>query len=1013
MERWDGVPGSLVSDLTANAAYPDNPTVRSYPTLFELPTSTADNYGSRMRGYITPPTTGNYIFWIASDDNSELWLGTSSDPATARQIASVPSWTNSREWTKFTQQQSASIALTAGSRYYIETRHKEGASGDNLAVGWQGPGITGEAERPIPGARLAPFVLTAPVAKTILAERWDGISGTSVANLTSNANYPNNPTSRSYATLYELAGANGDNYGTRTRGYVTPPTTGNYTFWIASDDNSELWLGTSSDPATARRIALVSSFTNSREWTKMAEQQSAAIALTGGTRYYIETRHKEGTGGDNLAVGWQGPGITGDAERPIPGARLAPFILASPPAITSQPANQTVGIGQTATFSVTATGAAPLNYQWRRNGADIAGANAASYTTPAVASGDNGALFSVTVGNSLGTVTSDNAVLTIGVPPSITLQPAHQTVNVGAPANFAVTATGTAPLSYQWRRNGADIPGATSASYAIATTVAADDGAQFAVLISNPAGSVLSSTVLLTVNVPPRIVTQPVAQTVNGGQTATFSLTATGTRLSYGWRKDGSLIIGAPNAPTYTTPPTTAAMDGSLYSCYVTNTAGADMSLSVRLTVLAPPVITTQPANQSVNLGQTATFFVAAAGSGPLVYQWRKNGADIGGATFSSYTTPAATAADNGAQFSVVVSNAQGNVTSSIAVLSVGAVPPAITTQPASQSVAVGQTALFTVAASGSAPLAYQWRKNGINIGGATAASYTTPAATAADNGALFSVVVSNASGTATSTNAVLTVVSPPVITTQPASQTVNLGQTATFTVTASGSAPLGFQWRKNGANITGATAAAYTTPATVAADNGALFSVVVSNSLGSVPSANAILTVISVTPNARKIAVSGELVDAAGNPLGYPAPVTVDAIVKLYTDPVAGTNLYTEDFRAAAGKGVRVSNGLFVARMGEGVSSQNLQQVLTANPNLWVEITIDDGSPDILSPRTPLTASPYSLGGTPAPAVAAALSGNGDPNLLGVTGDVGATYVNGEDNSTWFKMKSTWKRLD
>jgi hypothetical protein len=454
-------------------------------------------------------------------------------------------------------------------------------------------------------------------------------------------------------------------------------------------------------------------------------------------------------------------------------------------------------------------------------------------------------------------------------------------------------------------------------------------------------------------------------------------------------------------------------MDGSLYSCYVTNTAGADMSLSVRLTVLAPPVITTQPANQSVNLGQTATFFVAAAGSGPLVYQWRKNGADIGGATFSSYTTPAATAADNGAQFSVVVSNAQGNVTSSIAVLSVGAVPPAITTQPASQSVAVGQTALFTVAASGSAPLAYQWRKNGINIGGATAASYTTPAATAADNGALFSVVVSNASGTATSTNAVLTVVSPPVITTQPASQTVNLGQTATFTVTASGSAPLGFQWRKNGANITGATAAAYTTPATVAADNGALFSVVVSNSLGSVPSANAILTVISVTPNARKIAVSGELVDAAGNPLGYPAPVTVDAIVKLYTDPVAGTNLYTEDFRAAAGKGVRVSNGLFVARMGEGVSSQNLQQVLTANPNLWVEITIDDGSPDILSPRTPLTASPYSLGGTPAPAVAAALSGNGDPNLLGVTGDVGATYVNGEDNSTWFKMKSTWKRLD
>jgi hypothetical protein len=403
---------------------------------------------------------------------------------------------------------------------------------------------------------------------------------------------------------------------------------------------------------------------------------------------------------------------------------------------------------------------------------------------------------------------------------------------------------------------------------------------------------------------------------------------------------------------------------------------------------------------------------VVANGTAPLAYQWRRGGINIGGATSATYTAPPATAADNGAQFSVVVSNSAGTITSAIAILTVNAAP-VITNQPSPSTVNIGQTATFNVFATGAAPLAYQWRRNGVNIVGATSPSYTTPAATAADNGALYSVVVSNPQGTVTSTNALLTVLISPVITTQPANQTVNLGQTATFSVAVTGTAPLAYVWRKNGVNIIGANSAAYTTPATVAADNGARFSVAVSNPAGGVTSVDAILTVVVTTTNSRKLAVSGELVDAAGNPLGFPSPVTVDAIVRLYNDSVAGTALYTEDFRAAAGKGVRVTNGLFVARLGEGVSAQNLQQIVAANANLWVEVTIDDGTPDILRPRTPLTASPYSLGGTPAPTLAAALLGDGDPNVLGVTGPVGATYVNSDDNSTWFKLKSTWKRLD
>jgi arylsulfatase A-like enzyme len=169
------------------------------------------------------------------------------------------------------------------------------------------------------------------------------------------------------------------------------------------------------------------------------------------------------------------------------------------------------------------------------------------------------------------------------------------------------------------------------------------------------------------------------------------------------------------------------------------------------------PSITTQPANKTVNVGQTARFSVTATGTPPLQYQWRKNGADVPGATNSSYTTPATVAADNGSLFSVVVSNSGGSVTSNNATLTVR-IPPTITTQPGDQAVTAGDRARFSVVATGTRPLRYQWTKNGVNITGATHASYTTPPTTPGDNGALFAVTVTNRIGSVTSNNATLTV---------------------------------------------------------------------------------------------------------------------------------------------------------------------------------------------------------------------------------------------------------------
>jgi uncharacterized repeat protein (TIGR01451 family) len=159
-ERWTGVTGTSVSQIPLT----NTPNATGTLNIFEIPVNSFDNYGVRVRGYVCPPVTGQYRFWIASDDNGELWLSTTSSPTNKTLIASVGSWTNSQEWTKLASQQSALITLTAGQQYYIEALMKEGTGGDNLAVGWQLP--NGTLERPIPGMRLSPFS-AAPQTQTI------------------------------------------------------------------------------------------------------------------------------------------------------------------------------------------------------------------------------------------------------------------------------------------------------------------------------------------------------------------------------------------------------------------------------------------------------------------------------------------------------------------------------------------------------------------------------------------------------------------------------------------------------------------------------------------------------------------------------------------------------------------------------------------------------------------------------------------------------------------------------
>ncbi len=169
------------------------------------------------------------------------------------------------------------------------------------------------------------------------------------------------------------------------------------------------------------------------------------------------------------------------------------------------------------------------------------------------------------------------------------------------------------------------------------------------------------------------------------------------------------------------------------------------------------PTITLQPQNQTVLEKESATFTLTATGDASIAYQWYKNGSSVSGATSNTYVTPATVLADDQSVFYCIVTDSSGSTQSDNATLTVIAGDPAtITEQPSNQSILVGQTATFSVTATGTAPIQYQWTKNGVDIAGATSSSYTTPSAIIGDDQSVFNCVVLNNYDTVTSDNAVL-----------------------------------------------------------------------------------------------------------------------------------------------------------------------------------------------------------------------------------------------------------------
>jgi PKD repeat protein/glucose/arabinose dehydrogenase len=172
-EYWGGITGANVSDLINSPNFPDNPTMVTFPTSFQVPPSANNNFGTRMRGYIIAPTTGNYVFTATSDDASAVYLSPNADPQYKQLICSVPEWTEENEFNKYPSQVSAPIHLVAGRYYYVEMLQKEGSGGDHLALRWQTP--TNSNRVVIPGSALARWEDCGPSVRVRvnLSGAWD------------------------------------------------------------------------------------------------------------------------------------------------------------------------------------------------------------------------------------------------------------------------------------------------------------------------------------------------------------------------------------------------------------------------------------------------------------------------------------------------------------------------------------------------------------------------------------------------------------------------------------------------------------------------------------------------------------------------------------------------------------------------------------------------------------------------------------------------------------------------
>jgi alpha-tubulin suppressor-like RCC1 family protein len=534
--------------------------------------------------------------------------------------------------------------------------------------------------------------------------------------------------------------------------------------------------------------------------------------------------------------------------------RMAPVVL-------EQPQDLTADEGGTAGFSVKATGYGTLTYQWYKGGVAIVGATGTVYSKAGVKPVDAGD-YKVRVTNTAGFVESAVAKLTVVAAPTptapvIVTQPVGMEVEFNQPANFSVVATGYGTLTYQWKKGGVNIVGATLPTYGFAKVATANAGT-YTVEVKNSVGAVVSAGAVLSIVGSPKIESEPVEVFALLGGKASFGVEASGLApMTYQWWKGASgvattstVMVGEVVNLVKGTKTNALAFeklveaDFTVYRADATNLAGKASSREVRLWKVVKPTIKTQPLASVVRMvgGQLALTVevnaqVAPASNGTLSYQWYKGTEALSGQTAATLTLTGLELASAG-DYKVRVSNAAGFVDS---VVSKVRVCEAIVVQPLSGggAVFVGKPFTLTAAAGpvGTGPFRYQWMFNGKDLLRANGTTYSVAAAAFAQGG-MYSVRVNavDARGLVladvppvVSEAVEVKVVEAPVVVTQPVSRYVAMGMAHTVSATVRGTAPMSYQWYRKlkgtsgaGEAIAGATASSYTLPLMVKDVDGA-----------------------------------------------------------------------------------------------------------------------------------------------------------------------------------------------
>ena len=627
----------------------------------------------------------------------------------------------------------------------------------------------------------------------------------------------------------------------------------------------------------AQNYSITASIPSSISWTRAAVTSITPTTGSGTTSTITETLVNGSTSPVNAVYVITPTATTGSCV----GAAVNYTVTVNPKPVITSAATGSICSGVAQNYTITSNIAS--SYSWSR--AAVAGITNAAVTgqtaNPITETLNNNSVSPIVVqyvitptsntGSCVGTAFNYDVTVNPPVTPAVTITVPSSTICAGASVTFTATPTngGTTP-TYQWKKGGTAISGATNATYT--TTTAANADSYTVTMTSNAAcaspATATSNAIVMTVNS-----TNPVSVSIAAGSSTTIcagsSLTFTATPVNggaapiYAWSKNATPISGATNS-TYTT---TTAANGDSYTVTLTSNAlcptgnpatSNAIAVTVNPTVTPSVSITASPSN-TICTGGTVTFTAAPTNAGTTpTYVWNKNGAAISGATNVTYST---TTAANGDSYTVTMtSNAACasplTATSSAIVMTVTStvVPTVSVVASPSSTICAGTSVTFTATSgNGGTTPTYQWKKGGVNIAGETNSTYTT---TTAVNGDSYTVTMTSSSAcaspaTATSSAIVMTVnptITPSVTIAVSPSGAICAGTSVTFTATPTngGGAPA-YQWKKGGIAISGETNATYTT---TSAANGDSYTVTMTSNAACVSPATATSSAIVMNVN-------------------------------------------------------------------------------------------------------------------------------------------------------------------